>query len=210
MREACAGVTTATTGPTSTRWASSAGDVPPVGALDQTRSEHSDLYSFDEDFERVEAERTGAAAHASPTSMTTSWRLSRLTGQGSQQAAQARARHGPHRSPRPVEPPARSGWAARAGRPPAAGRPHQPGGGRRRPRHPADHRLRHRLEGARGAGRGRRGGGRGRGLRHAAAVRIPAGHSARAGRDRGARLRRLLEGNRGPAAGGRCSSSPDR
>jgi phosphatidate cytidylyltransferase len=37
-------------------------DVPPVGALDQTRSEHSDLYSFDEDFERVEAERTGVAA----------------------------------------------------------------------------------------------------------------------------------------------------
>jgi phosphatidate cytidylyltransferase len=36
------------------------GDAPPVGALDQTRSEHSDLYSFDEDFERVEAERTGA------------------------------------------------------------------------------------------------------------------------------------------------------
>jgi phosphatidate cytidylyltransferase len=39
-----------------------AGDVAPVGALDQTRSEHSDLYSFDEDFERVEAERIGAAA----------------------------------------------------------------------------------------------------------------------------------------------------
>ncbi|MGH9056825.1 MAG: phosphatidate cytidylyltransferase, partial [Acidimicrobiales bacterium] len=36
-----------------------AGDVEPVGALDQSRSAHSDLYSFDEDFERVEAERTG-------------------------------------------------------------------------------------------------------------------------------------------------------
>lgn len=30
------------------------------GALDQTRSEHSDLYSFDEDFERVAASRTGS------------------------------------------------------------------------------------------------------------------------------------------------------
>ena len=30
-----------------------AGDEDPVGALDQTRTEHSDLYSFDEDFERV-------------------------------------------------------------------------------------------------------------------------------------------------------------
>lgn len=31
-----------------------------VGALDQTRSEHSDLYSFDEEFERLEEERSGA------------------------------------------------------------------------------------------------------------------------------------------------------
>lgn len=30
------------------------------GALDQTRTEHSDLYSFDEDFERVAASRTGS------------------------------------------------------------------------------------------------------------------------------------------------------
>jgi phosphatidate cytidylyltransferase len=30
-----------------------------VGALDQTRSEHSDLYSFDEDFERLEEQRSG-------------------------------------------------------------------------------------------------------------------------------------------------------
>jgi len=37
-----------------------AGDVEPVGALDQTRAEHSDLYSFDEEFERVEAERIGS------------------------------------------------------------------------------------------------------------------------------------------------------
>jgi phosphatidate cytidylyltransferase len=35
-------------------------DLAPEGALDQTRSEHSDLYSFDEDFERAEAERTGS------------------------------------------------------------------------------------------------------------------------------------------------------
>ncbi len=34
-------------------------DVEPVGALDQNRSAHSDLYSFDEDFERV-TNRTGA------------------------------------------------------------------------------------------------------------------------------------------------------
>jgi len=37
-----------------------AGDEEPVGALDQSRSEHSDLYSFDEDFERIEAERSGS------------------------------------------------------------------------------------------------------------------------------------------------------
>lgn len=37
-----------------------AGDVEPTGVLDQSRAEHSDLYSFDEDFERVEAERTGS------------------------------------------------------------------------------------------------------------------------------------------------------
>jgi phosphatidate cytidylyltransferase len=37
-----------------------ASDVEPVGALDQTRTDHSDLYSFDEEFERVEAERTGS------------------------------------------------------------------------------------------------------------------------------------------------------
>ena len=35
-----------------------AGDEPPVGVLDSSRSEHSDLYSFDEDFERVRS-RTG-------------------------------------------------------------------------------------------------------------------------------------------------------
>jgi phosphatidate cytidylyltransferase len=39
-----------------------AGDLPPVGALDQTRSEQSDLYSFDEEFERIKSERTGAGA----------------------------------------------------------------------------------------------------------------------------------------------------
>ena len=32
----------------------------PMGALDQTRAEHSDLYSFDEDFERVRSNRTGS------------------------------------------------------------------------------------------------------------------------------------------------------
>ena len=31
-----------------------------VGALDTTRTEHSDLYSFDEDFERLEEERSGS------------------------------------------------------------------------------------------------------------------------------------------------------
>ena len=42
-----------------TRSATWASDEPAVGALDQTRTEHSDLYSFDEEFERVEAERIG-------------------------------------------------------------------------------------------------------------------------------------------------------
>jgi phosphatidate cytidylyltransferase len=37
-----------------------AGDEDPVGVLDQSRSEQSDLYSFDEDFERVKASRTGS------------------------------------------------------------------------------------------------------------------------------------------------------
>ena len=36
-----------------------ASDEEPTGVLDQSRTEHSDLYSFDEDFERAEAERTG-------------------------------------------------------------------------------------------------------------------------------------------------------
>jgi hypothetical protein len=36
-----------------------AGDEEPLGILDQSRAEHSDLYSFDDDFERAEAERTG-------------------------------------------------------------------------------------------------------------------------------------------------------
>ena len=43
-----------------TELADLAGDSDPVGALDQNRSEESDLYSFDEDFERVEAARTGS------------------------------------------------------------------------------------------------------------------------------------------------------
>ena len=37
-----------------------ASDVEPMGALDQNRAEHSDLYSFDEDFERVRNSRTGS------------------------------------------------------------------------------------------------------------------------------------------------------
>jgi phosphatidate cytidylyltransferase len=35
------------------------GDVEPIGVLDQTRADHSDLYSFDEEFERVTS-RTGS------------------------------------------------------------------------------------------------------------------------------------------------------
>ena len=35
-------------------------DLEPAGVLDQSRSEHSDLYSFDDDFERAEAQRTGS------------------------------------------------------------------------------------------------------------------------------------------------------
>ncbi|HET9691396.1 MAG TPA: phosphatidate cytidylyltransferase, partial [Acidimicrobiales bacterium] len=34
-------------------------DEAPLGALDTSRTEHSDLYSFDEDFERLEEERSG-------------------------------------------------------------------------------------------------------------------------------------------------------
>lgn len=37
-----------------------ASDVEPMGALDQSRAAHSDLYSFDEDFERVRSSRTGS------------------------------------------------------------------------------------------------------------------------------------------------------
>ena len=60
----CAGGTRVTTGTTSTRSPSWPATSDPVGALDQTRTEHSDLYSFDEEFERVEAERTGAPGPA--------------------------------------------------------------------------------------------------------------------------------------------------
>jgi phosphatidate cytidylyltransferase len=37
-----------------------AADHEPVGILDPSRAEHSDIYSFDEEFERVEAERSGS------------------------------------------------------------------------------------------------------------------------------------------------------
>ena len=114
-RRTCAGGTTAMTGPTSTRSGSWPATCHPIGALDQTRSEHSDLYSFDEDFERVEAERTGAAAAVADFDD-----ADLAPESGSSQAsrtAQARARHGPHRSPQSVEPPARSSRAAeRVGR----------------------------------------------------------------------------------------------
>jgi phosphatidate cytidylyltransferase len=67
------------------------GDAPPVGALDQTRSEHSDLYSFDEDFERVEAERTGAGLTVADFD---DEELAPEEPPGaSRQAAQARSRH---------------------------------------------------------------------------------------------------------------------
>lgn len=36
-----------------------AGDEPRLGALDTTRSEHSDMFSFDEQFERLEEQRSG-------------------------------------------------------------------------------------------------------------------------------------------------------
>lgn len=35
-------------------------DDKPIGALDQNRTEHSDIYSFDEDFERVRTSRSGS------------------------------------------------------------------------------------------------------------------------------------------------------
>jgi phosphatidate cytidylyltransferase len=41
-------------------------DEPRLGALDTTRSEHSDMFSFDEQFERLEDERSGLAAPVGP------------------------------------------------------------------------------------------------------------------------------------------------
>jgi len=42
------------------------GDGTPLGALDTTRTEHSDVYSFDEQFERLEEERAGPPPLADP------------------------------------------------------------------------------------------------------------------------------------------------
>ncbi len=42
------------------------GDEPRLGALDSTRTEHSDMFSFDEQFERLEDERSGAAPVVEP------------------------------------------------------------------------------------------------------------------------------------------------
>ncbi len=43
-----------------------AGDEPALGALDTTRTEHSDMFSFDEQFERLEDERAGIPAALDP------------------------------------------------------------------------------------------------------------------------------------------------
>ncbi len=42
------------------------GDEPRLGALDTTRTEHSDMFSFDEQFERLEDERSGPAPVLDP------------------------------------------------------------------------------------------------------------------------------------------------
>jgi phosphatidate cytidylyltransferase len=76
-------------------------DVPRVGALDQTRSEHSDLYSFDEDFERVEAQRIASPAAVADFDDEELAPEGDQAGIRSQQAAQTHARrartgaHGP-------------------------------------------------------------------------------------------------------------------
>jgi phosphatidate cytidylyltransferase len=70
------------------------GDVEPVGALDQTRSEHSDIYSFDEDFERVEAERIGGAAVVADFDDDDLAPEAEATQNRAHQTAQSRARHG--------------------------------------------------------------------------------------------------------------------
>lgn len=74
-------------------------EVDPVGALDQNRTEHSDLYSFDEDFERV-------------TSRTGSNPVVDLTGEDAGDADDdwARIDTGPSRAP------GRAGRAVRGGR----------------------------------------------------------------------------------------------
>jgi len=43
-----------------------AGDEPSLGALDSSRTEHSDVYSFDEQFEQLEDQRSGAAPVLDP------------------------------------------------------------------------------------------------------------------------------------------------
>jgi phosphatidate cytidylyltransferase len=94
------------------------GDVEPVGALDQSRSEHSDLYSFDEDFERVEAERTGAAGAAVVADFDDADLAPEAEGADNRarQTAQTRTRHGrtgahgpASRQPGRVGPPVGSG-----------------------------------------------------------------------------------------------------
>ncbi len=97
------------------------GDEAPVGALDQTRSEHSDLYSFDEDFERVEAERTsvGAAAVIADFDDDDLAPETEAAENRARQAAQTRPRgrtgaHGPSsRPPGRVGPPVGSGGSGR-------------------------------------------------------------------------------------------------
>jgi phosphatidate cytidylyltransferase len=42
------------------------GDEAPLGALDTSRTEHSDMFSFDEQFERLEDERSGAVPVVDP------------------------------------------------------------------------------------------------------------------------------------------------
>jgi phosphatidate cytidylyltransferase len=89
-----------------------------VGALDTTRTEHSDLYSFDEAFERLEEERSGAHPAVAPLGL-------------DPDAEDAVAAPPPPRSRTRRPPPApRRRRPARPGAPPARGPGGPPSGGR--------------------------------------------------------------------------------
>ncbi len=173
-------VTQGTTGTTSTRSGCWPGDDEPVGALDQTRTEHSDLYSFDEDFERVEAERSGSVPGVTDFDDEFEPETGRHPGRRPPRRRRGPATPGPAALGRPAA------RASVARRPPEAATRilPSPGGRRRRPHRPADRRLRHRLQALVALAAAHRGGRRRRGVRDAAAVRLPPRHPPRPGRRR--------------------------